>query len=116
MMARHFLLAAAAFGFIGVGMGAFGAHGLKPLLSEYQLEVYKTAVTYQMWHALLLGLIACLPEHKLLGRHHWHRVVFRQSVSACIVRPSLAGHDHATRWPELSAGLGLVGSGGLSIH
>lgn len=65
-MTRRLLLPAALFGFIGVGMGAFGAHGLKSLLSDYQLDIYKTAVNYQMWHALLLGIVALLPEHKLL--------------------------------------------------
>ena len=39
-------------------MGAFGAHGLKTILSPEMLAVYKTAVDYQMWHALGLGLIA----------------------------------------------------------
>ena len=74
-MTRRFLLPAALFGFVGVGMGAFGAHGLKPLLSEYQLDIYKTAVNYQMWHALLLGLIASLPEHKLLHWAGWALIV-----------------------------------------
>jgi uncharacterized membrane protein YgdD (TMEM256/DUF423 family) len=44
-------------------MGAFGAHGLKPKLLELDtLEVWKTAVAYQMWHALLLALIASSPQ------------------------------------------------------
>nr|WP_305909290.1 DUF423 domain-containing protein [Methylomarinum sp. Ch1-1]MDP4522191.1 DUF423 domain-containing protein [Methylomarinum sp. Ch1-1] len=43
---------------VAVAMGAFGAHGLKQLLTAEMLAVYQTAVTYQMWHALGLGLIA----------------------------------------------------------
>lgn len=65
-MQSRFLLPAAVFGFVGVAMGAFGAHGLKDVLSDYQLDIYKTAVNYQMWHALLLALIALLPPRKLL--------------------------------------------------
>lgn len=57
---RNYILAiAAAYGALGVAMGAFGAHALKPRLLELEtLEVWKTAVAYQMWHALLLGFLA----------------------------------------------------------
>lgn len=70
-MRSPFLFWAAVAGFIGVAMGAFGAHGLKHLLSEHMLDVYKTAVSYQMWHALALGLVAVLPPHKLLRWAGW---------------------------------------------
>ena len=71
-MRSLFLLLAACCAFTGVAFGAFGAHGLKTVLSPAMLEVYKTGVTYQMWHALGLGLIAVFiqqsTETKLL---HW---------------------------------------------
>lgn len=73
-MPPRFLFLAAVAGFLGVAMGAFGAHGLKNILSEHYLDVYKTAVNYQMWHALLLALIAVLPEHKLLRWAGWSLV------------------------------------------
>jgi uncharacterized membrane protein YgdD (TMEM256/DUF423 family) len=61
--------------FIAVAMGAFGAHGLKTILTPDMLAVYKTAVTYQMWHALGLGLIALLraqnPDVNLLKYAAW---------------------------------------------
>ncbi len=57
-MYTNFLFLSAVCGLIGVAMGAFGAHGLKAILSAEMLTVYKTAVDYQMWHALGLGLIA----------------------------------------------------------
>jgi len=42
---------------IAVGAGAFGAHGLKAVLSADMLAVWQTAVHYQMVHALgLFGL------------------------------------------------------------
>lgn len=65
-MRSPFLFLAAIFGFTGVAMGAFGAHGLKAVLSEQAMEIYKTAVSYQMWHAPALGLVALLPPQKLL--------------------------------------------------
>ena len=42
--------------FLCVGLGAFGAHGLKQKLSADMLAVYQTGVQYHFYHAL--GLIA----------------------------------------------------------
>ena len=71
-MQSIFLLFGALAAFIGVGMGAFGAHGLKTVITPEMLAVYQTGVTYQMWHALGLIAIALMrqhaPEAKLL---HW---------------------------------------------
>ena len=53
-----FLFLSTVSAFLAVTMGAFGAHALKAILSPEMLTVYKTAVTYQMWHALGLGLRA----------------------------------------------------------
>ena len=65
---RHpYLFIAAISGFITVALGAFGAHALKTLLTGPMLDVYKTAVNYQMWHTLLLGLVALLPPQPLLN-------------------------------------------------
>lgn len=41
---------------MAVGLGAFGAHGLKARLSAEMLAVWQTAVQYHAWHAL--GLLA----------------------------------------------------------
>ena len=38
--------------FLGVAVGAFGAHGLRPLLSEHMLTVFETGVRYHLIHAL----------------------------------------------------------------
>ena len=46
------LLAAAA-----VILGAFGAHALKAKLDAAQLQVFETAVRYQMYHAFALMLV-----------------------------------------------------------
>lgn len=55
------VLVGAAYGFLGVACGAFGAHALKTRLAPDLLAVWKTAVEYQLYHALalvLIGLIA----------------------------------------------------------
>ncbi len=70
-MRSGFLFLAAVSAVIGVGMGAFGAHGLKAVLSPELLAVYQTGVSYQIWHALGLMGIAIMgqqfPESKLLA-------------------------------------------------
>ncbi|MCJ2541784.1 DUF423 domain-containing protein [Thermostichus vulcanus] len=55
-----FLALSGLFGGLGVGMGAFAAHGLRTYLSEGSLQLLETAVRYQMIHALALGLVAIL--------------------------------------------------------
>lgn len=43
---------------ISVILGAFGAHSLKAKLSESGLDVFKTAVQYQMYHAIAILFVA----------------------------------------------------------
>lgn len=49
---------AATLGFLGVALGAFGAHGLKERLSPAMLEVYRTGVLYHLLHAVALLAVA----------------------------------------------------------
>ncbi|WP_298186368.1 DUF423 domain-containing protein [uncultured Pseudomonas sp.] len=69
-MLRIYLLLAALFGFSGVALGAFAAHGLKAHLSAEYLAVFHTAVQYQMIHALALfgvGLLALLRPSRMVN-------------------------------------------------
>ncbi|MFY0728311.1 DUF423 domain-containing protein [Pseudomonas sp. NFX15] len=59
-MLRGFLLLAAFFGFTGVGLGAFAAHGLKNRLTPEYLAIFHTGVTYQLVHTLALLGVALL--------------------------------------------------------
>lgn len=66
---RKILLSGAVFMALGVILGAFGAHALKTQLSSEMMQVYKTAVEYQFYHALgllLIGLIGFQMESKWL--------------------------------------------------
>ncbi|NDU86213.1 MAG: DUF423 domain-containing protein [Ferrovum sp.] len=50
-------LAGAILAFTGIALGAFGAHALKTVLAPALLEVWHTAVEYQLWNAMgLIGL------------------------------------------------------------
>lgn len=57
-MNKNIVIAAALFGMLAVVTGAFGAHGLKPLLKSDQLQVWHTAVQYQFYHVAALLFIA----------------------------------------------------------
>lgn len=54
--------------FVGVVLGAFGAHALKDKFPEPRYEqIWNTAVQYQMYHALGLLLLGILSMDALLG-------------------------------------------------
>ena len=53
---------AGVIGALGVGLGAFGAHGLRNVVSEPALlATWETAARYHLVHALALGLVAAHP-------------------------------------------------------
>ncbi len=61
MQWTHYIFVGAIFAALGVGLGAFGAHGLKDKISVEHLAIFETAVRYQMYHALALvgvGVVA----------------------------------------------------------
>jgi uncharacterized membrane protein YgdD (TMEM256/DUF423 family) len=56
---RWITLAAGMLGLLGVALGAFGAHALKAtLVANNHLETWKTAVLYQLVHAVALLALA----------------------------------------------------------
>ena len=59
-MERTFVLIGALAGFIGVALGAFGAHGLRGRLTPEMLAVFETGVRYQLVHAVALLAVAGL--------------------------------------------------------
>lgn len=51
--------AAAILGFLGVALGAFGAHGLKKILEANAAEgIWETAVLYHLAHAIAILALA----------------------------------------------------------
>ena len=60
-MGHFFLKAGAVFGALGVMIGAFGAHALKPMLeATNRIDTFETAVKYQLYHALALLVVGLL--------------------------------------------------------
>jgi uncharacterized membrane protein YgdD (TMEM256/DUF423 family) len=48
------ILVAAVLGVMAIVLGAFGAHGLKELISPESKAIFEKGVEYQMYHALFL--------------------------------------------------------------
>jgi uncharacterized membrane protein YgdD (TMEM256/DUF423 family) len=51
------------FACLGVIIGAFAAHGLKPLLSLKEINNFETGVKYQFYHAIALIILGLLGAH-----------------------------------------------------
>ena len=60
LSARFYLLISALSGLLSVTLGAFGAHGLKKVVSTDMLVAYQTGVQYQFIHSLVLLALAIL--------------------------------------------------------
>ncbi len=54
IMNKKILITAAILGLLSVVLGAFGAHGLKALISEQSIQSFETGVRYQMYHSIVL--------------------------------------------------------------
>jgi uncharacterized membrane protein YgdD (TMEM256/DUF423 family) len=100
-MFRVLLLLAALFGFTGVGLGAFAAHGLKGQLSAEYLAVFQTGVHYQMLHALALLALAALWQ-RLGGR-----LLTAAGVCFCVGILLFSGSLYALTLSGISA-LGMI--------
>ncbi|WP_248724884.1 DUF423 domain-containing protein [Seonamhaeicola sp. ML3] len=53
-MRKSILITGASLGIIAIILGAFGAHGLKELITASSQNTFETGVRYQMYHAILL--------------------------------------------------------------
>lgn len=72
---KLFIILGAINAFLSVALGAFGAHGLEKMVEPKYLEIWKTGVQYQMYHALGLLAVGILlgkvQESSLLAWSGW---------------------------------------------
>lgn len=61
---KPWIIISAISGFTAVAIGAFGAHGLKEILSTEMLDIYKTGVLYQLVHSVVLLVLSLYPAIK----------------------------------------------------
>jgi uncharacterized membrane protein YgdD (TMEM256/DUF423 family) len=118
-MDRNFMLIGAVAGFLGVGFGAFGAHGLRGRLSPEMLAVFETAVRYQMYHALALLLAAAaigrLGDAALLAAAGWFFVAGIVLFSGSLYALALTGVTTLGAVTPLGGLAFLVGWGALIV-
>lgn len=89
------------FGVMAIVFGAFGAHGLEKLVSSGEIDTFKTGVTYQMYHALLLlilGSVQSIPEKekKLVYYFIVSGIVFFSFSIYLLATNNLTGFDFRT--------------------
>ena len=70
-MNKKILITASLFGAVAVVLGAFGAHGLKNLISADALTIWAKGVEYQFYHTFALLFLSQLKESK------WTNMAYR---------------------------------------
>lgn len=74
-MSRTFLIIGTLNALLCIVLGAFGAHGLKRMLSADMLSVYHTGVQYHFYHAfgiIVIGLLLLhFPKSRLMPISGW---------------------------------------------
>ena len=73
---KSVLTIAAISGLLAVALGAFGAHGLKTIISPEMLEVYKTGVQYQFYHTFALLAVGILMNFNQSKALKWSAYLF----------------------------------------
>ena len=75
-MQKIFLIIGTVLAGLDVALGAFGAHGLKKVVTPENVAIYQTGVQYQMYHALALVLVGILSERILNSYLSYAGVLF----------------------------------------
>lgn len=80
---------------VAIGLGAMGAHGLKPLINAEALESYKTGVDYQIYHGLAILILLAI-GHQFELKYKWAirfmfigTLLFSGSIYLLALRPVL---------------------------
>ncbi len=90
---KNIVVTAALLTALTIMIGAFGAHGLKELISEKSLVSFETGVRYQMYHVivmLVLGLSTrCFTKNSKMGVsffYNWNAIFLWFYLSTSIKR------------------------------
>lgn len=70
-MRKSFLVWGIICAALAVAFGAFGAHGLKNFVDTEGIDVFKTGVQYQFYHALALIITAILSQKNTDWKIKW---------------------------------------------
>jgi uncharacterized membrane protein YgdD (TMEM256/DUF423 family) len=118
-MDRNFLLIGGLAGFVGVALGAFGAHGLRSRVSPEMLVVFEAGVRYHMYHALAILIVAAaigsLGGSRLLTIAGWSFAAGILLFSGSLYALTLTGVTTLGAITPLGGLLFLVGWGCLAF-
>ena len=64
-MYKNLIIISAVMGALAVALGAFGAHGLKAILTPELLETYKTGILYHIIHSVVLLTLSLNTKYQL---------------------------------------------------
>lgn len=80
-MERKYYIAGFTLGLLGVVIGAFGTHGLKPILSPDSFTSMETGIKYQIYHSLLLLILGLL----ITSGHQLAKVIFYMLIFGIVL-------------------------------
>ena len=104
-MHRNFLAGGALLGGIAVALGAFGAHGLKSIVTADTVGTFQTGVQYQMYHALALLAVA------IVFAKFPNKLVRWAGISFCIGILLFSGSLYLLTFLKATGKVGLEGIG-----
>ena len=90
---KKFLAIASFMMALSIALGAFGAHGLKSIVTDSMLKIYNTGIQYQFYNTLGLFIVAFLinfkPDSKKLRISAWliiiGMLIFSCSLYALVI-------------------------------
>ena len=88
-LGMNWIAVGAALMALAVGMGAFGAHGLRNQLDAYSMSVYERAVFYHFVHALGILSVAILARTSAISTVGQERVTWLLLIGIVVFSGSL---------------------------
>jgi uncharacterized membrane protein YgdD (TMEM256/DUF423 family) len=85
---KNLLAVAAIYGFLGVAIGAFGAHKLQEMLAEKLMNAYEKGVLYQFIHTFAIIAAAILLQFRP-GISHFKRAGWAFAAGILVFSGSL---------------------------
>ena len=76
-MSKQIFISGIIVGALAIILGAFGAHGLKQMVSAENIDTFETGVKYQMYHSLFLLILSQLKgvSTKIVKMSYWFTIV-----------------------------------------
>ncbi|MBX3238339.1 MAG: DUF423 domain-containing protein [Chitinophagaceae bacterium] len=107
-MSKRFVRYAALLGALSVILGAFGAHGLKKLVSPEAVATFETGVRYQFYHTFALLGVGFLYRRMPGKLMEWASILF---ISGIVL---FSGSLYVLTFLEATDNVGLKGIGAIT--